>query len=98
MPTYEYECQRCKKTFEVFQSISEEPLSTCTCAKKGKVKRLLGTGAGFLFKGSGFYTTDYRSDSYKKAAKADSPSDSGSASASTKTSGKDKGSKAKEAS
>ena len=96
MPTYEYECQRCKKTFEVFQNISADPLEVCACDKKGKVKRLIGTGAGFLFKGSGFYTTDYRSDSYKKGAKADSSASSSSSSSSTKSSGKEK--KAKKAS
>lgn len=78
MPTYDYECERCKKVFEVFQGISAELLKTCTCGKKGKVKRLMGTGSGILFKGSGFYTTDYRSDSYKKGAKADAPASSGS--------------------
>jgi putative FmdB family regulatory protein len=71
MPTYEYECEACGKTFEVFQNISEDPVKVCAlCGKKGKVKRLLGTGAGFLFKGSGFYSTDYRSDSYKQGAEA----------------------------
>lgn len=72
MPTYEYECRTCGKTFELFQSISASPRRTCSCGKKGKVRRLLGTGAGFLFKGSGFYTTDYRSESYKKAVQAES--------------------------
>lgn len=80
VPTYEYECSKCG-VFDHFQRISEKPLARCpTC--KGKVKRLLGTGAGLLFKGSGFYITDYRSDSYKKAAKAESSSSS---SASTTT-------------
>ena len=73
MPTYEYECEKCGYVFEEFQSISAEPLEKC---KKegcdGKVKRLFSPGAGFLFKGSGFYITDYRSDSYKKKAKSDS--------------------------
>jgi putative FmdB family regulatory protein len=70
MPTYEYECQKCGKHFDLFQRITEEPIKKCpTC--KGKVKRLLGTGAGIIFKGSGFYQTDYRSESYKKGAKAD---------------------------
>ena len=73
MPTYEYECRKCGRTFEKFQRISEAPLRRCpTC--KGAVKRLLGTGAGLLFKGSGFYITDYRSESYKSSAKADSTS------------------------
>ena len=60
MPTYEYLCQKCGKTFEVFQSMKEAPLKICTCGKKGKVKRLVGSGAGIIFKGSGFYETDYR--------------------------------------
>ncbi len=72
MPTYEYECEKCGKTFEVFQSITAEPLTKCadqTCG--GKVHRLVSGGAGFLFKGNGFYATDYRSESYKKAAEAE---------------------------
>ena len=70
MPTYEYECSKCENRFEKFQSISAKPLTKCpSCG--GKVKRLIGTGAGLLFKGSGFYITDYRSDGYKKAAKAE---------------------------
>ena len=84
MPTYEYECAKCGKTFEIFQSMKDEPLKTCPDKKcKGKVKRLLGTGAGLIFKGSGFYITDYRSDGYKQAAKKDSsaPASGGSDSA-----------------
>ena len=70
MPTYEYECAKCKKTFDVVQSIKAEVLTKCpTC--KGKIKRLVGTGSGILFKGSGFYQTDYRSEGYKQKAKAD---------------------------
>jgi putative FmdB family regulatory protein len=72
MPTYQYECASCKHSFEELQSIKEEPLSRCPKCKKKKLQRLLGTGAGLLFKGSGFYITDYRSDSYKSAAQADS--------------------------
>ncbi len=79
MPTYEYECEKCKNTFELFQSMKDAPLETCPkeqcCRKKwgkGKVKRLLGTGAGLIFKGSGFYSTDYRSSGYKEAARKDS--------------------------
>lgn len=75
MPTYEYECQSCKKVFEKFQSIKDDPIRKCPkCGKR--VKRLIGTGAGIIFKGSGFYSTDYRSDSYKKAARSDTPSSS----------------------
>ncbi|MGY8822343.1 MAG: FmdB family zinc ribbon protein [Candidatus Latescibacterota bacterium] len=84
MPTYEYECQKCGHRFDEFQSITAKPLSTCRkaiCPKggaRGRLKRLISGGGGLLFKGSGFYETDYRSDSYKKAAKADSDSSSGS--------------------
>src|SRR5213595_474378 len=81
MPTYEYACQKCGQNFDAFQSMRDEPLRECPkelCRLPkwghGKVKRLLGTGAGLIFKGSGFYTTDYRSDSYKEAAKKESPS------------------------
>jgi putative FmdB family regulatory protein len=96
MPTYEYECEKCHGKFEIFQSMKDEHLFTCpknSCLMEtwgeGKVKRLLGTGAGLIFKGSGFYITDYRSSGYKDAAKKDSSSagsasaDSGSAKPST---------------
>ena len=70
MPTYEYECEACGEKFEIFQSIKAEPIKKCPkCGKK--VRRLIGAGAGVIFKGSGFYTTDYRSDSYKKDEKKD---------------------------
>ena len=70
MPTYEYECSKCAKRFDKFQSIKDPPLKKCPqCG--GRVKRLLSTGGGLLFKGSGFYITDYRSEGYKKSAKAD---------------------------
>ena len=73
MPTYEYECTKCKHAFERFQSMRDEPLKKCPqCA--GKVKRLVGRGAGLIFKGGGFYQTDYRSASYQSGAKADTPS------------------------
>jgi putative FmdB family regulatory protein len=71
MPTYDYECDACQHRFEEFQSFSEEPLKKCPKCKKNKLRRLIGTGAAVVFKGSGFYETDYRSDSYKQAAKAD---------------------------
>jgi putative FmdB family regulatory protein len=70
MPTYEYKCLKCERRFEVFQSISDTPIKTCEVCK-GQVKRLIGRGAGFIFKGSGFYCTDYRSESYQKAAKTE---------------------------
>lgn len=64
MPTYDYVCEDCGYNFEEFQSITAEPLSKCPICR-GHVRRLIGTGNGFLFKGNGFYITDYRSDSYK---------------------------------
>ena len=72
MPTYEYQCEKCGLLFEEYQSISAAPLTECRkpgCG--GTVKRLISLGGGFIFKGSGFYSTDYRSDSYKKQAKAE---------------------------
>jgi putative FmdB family regulatory protein len=74
MPTYEYKCDACGHAFEQFQSITADPIRRCPACKKLKVKRLIGTGAGLLFKGSGFYITDYRDQSYKDKAKADSGS------------------------
>src|SRR5437660_1019793 len=71
MPTYEYVCQACGHTFDDLQSFSDEPLKKCPACKKNKLQRSFGTGAAIIFKGSGFYETDYRSESYKKAAKAD---------------------------
>jgi putative FmdB family regulatory protein len=79
MPTYVYRCEKCGHSFEKFQSISSKPLTICpedSCGKKrwgkGTVRREISGGAGLIFKGSGFYITDYRSDSYKEAAKKDS--------------------------
>ncbi len=79
MPTYEYLCGQCGHEFEVFQSMKDKALAVCPktiCPKKpwrqGPVKRVISAGAGLLFKGSGFYITDYRSEGYKKAAKKDS--------------------------
>jgi putative FmdB family regulatory protein len=71
MPTYEYECLKCGHRFELFQSITEEPRKRCPVCR-GKVRRLLGAGAGMIFKGSGFYSTDYRSSSYKDQKKKES--------------------------
>ena len=103
MPTYEYICEKCGHQFEKFQSISAKPLTLCPqdlCAQKrwgkGKVKRAISGGAGLLFKGNGFYITDYRSEKYKEAAKKDSASP---ASTSTTGTGKaDKGGETKPAS
>lgn len=74
MPTYAYRCDNCEHEFEKFQSITANSLRKCPECSKFKLRRLIGTGAGILFKGSGFYETDYRSDSYKEAAKKDKPS------------------------
>ncbi len=71
MPTYEYQCDACGHRFDELQSFSEPPLKKCPKCKKKKLQRLIGTGAAILFKGTGFYQTDYRSESYKAAAKAD---------------------------
>lgn len=70
MPTYEYECTKCDHTFEIFQSMKDDPLKRCPECKS-KIRRLLGTGAGIIFKGSGFYETDYRGSSYATDKKAD---------------------------
>lgn len=76
MPTYDYECSQCDNKWEVFQSIKANPLRKCPACGKLKAKRVIGAGAGIIFKGSGFYQTDYRSSSYKKAADADSKAQS----------------------
>lgn len=71
MPTYDYLCEACEESFELFQSMSESPKRKCPKCGKLKLKRLIGAGGGLIFKGSGFYLTDYRSDSYKKGAEAE---------------------------
>ena len=71
MPTYEYICESCGCEFERFQSITARPLRKCPECGKSTLKRLVGTGAGIIFKGSGFYQTDYRSESYKKAEQSE---------------------------
>ncbi|MBI5687521.1 MAG: zinc ribbon domain-containing protein [Verrucomicrobia bacterium] len=73
MPTYEYECEKCGNHFELFQSMKEPAKKTCPQCK-GRVRRLISGGAGLIFKGSGFYITDYRSEGYKSAAKKESSS------------------------
>src|SRR3989442_655672 len=95
MPTYEYVCTKCDHEFEKFQPIVDEPLTICPkdlCKQKkwgkGKVKKVIGAGAGLIFKGSGFYITDYRSEKYKEAAKKEAPPAAASGSDS-KTSGGD---------
>jgi len=74
MPTYEYQCSQCGHAFEEFQSITAQPIKKCPSCGKNKVQRLIGCGAGLIFKGSGFYETDYRSENYKKAAKSEKES------------------------
>lgn len=93
MPTYEYICSKCEHKFDTVQSIMAKPLTVCPkelCPKKpwgkGKVKRAIGGGAGLIFKGSGFYITDYRSDKYKAAAKKDAGAGTGSSEGSKKES------------
>src|SRR5438128_6750308 len=83
MPTYEYACAKCGQHFDAFQSMRDEPFRECPKERcrlpkwgNGKVKRLLGTGAGIIFKGSGFYVTDYRSKAYQEAAKKEAPAGS----------------------
>ncbi|MGB9688482.1 zinc ribbon domain-containing protein [Thermogutta sp.] len=78
MPTYEYVCDACEHTFEEFQSITAEPLRKCPACGKNKLRRVIGPGGAILFKGSGFYCTDYRSESYKKAASREKSNGDGS--------------------
>jgi putative FmdB family regulatory protein len=78
MPTYDYECQACGHAFELFQSMTAAVKRTCPSCGKPRLKRLIGTGAGVIFKGGGFYETDYRSESYKKAAAGESKTSEGS--------------------
>ena len=77
MPTYDYECKQCGYVFEKFQSITAKPIRICPKCKQRTVKRLIGMGSGVIFKGSGFYQTDYRSASYRKAAEKDKPAADG---------------------
>ena len=100
MPTYDYECDACGHTFELFQSMTAAVKRKCPNCSKNKLQRLIGKGAAVLFKGGGFYETDYRSDSYKDAAKSDSKqaSDSDIASSESGSSSGDKGADKKPAS
>jgi len=85
MPTYEYACEACGHKFEEFQSITSKPITKCPVCKKNKVKRLISAGAGFIFKGSGFYITDYRSDNYKAGEKSAASAAEGTKSEGAKT-------------
>ena len=73
MPTYEYECRACGHRFEKFQPITAGPVRKCPRCARAKARRLISAGAGVIFKGSGFYQTDHRSESYKKGAEKDKP-------------------------
>ncbi len=77
MPTYDYKCDACEHVWEEFQSIKAQPTKKCPSCGKSKARRQIGGGAGLIFKGTGFYLTDYRSDSYKKAAEADKKASGG---------------------
>jgi putative FmdB family regulatory protein len=77
MPTYEYKCSACKHGFEVFQSIKDAAKRKCPKCGKSALERVIGPGGAVIFKGSGFYQTDYRSESYKKAVEADKPKTEG---------------------
>lgn len=91
MPTYDYECSACEHRFEHFQKITDDPLAVCPKCKRKKLIRLFGTGAAVMFKGSGFYQTDYRSESYKRAASSDQASSGGKAEGSSSSSGESTG-------
>ena len=86
MPTYDYVCDACGHAFELFQSIKADAKRKCPKCKRQKLRRLIGPGAAIMFKGSGFYQTDYRSESYKKAAAADKTSETASSSDGAKSS------------
>lgn len=77
MPTYDYECEACGHRFELMQGMTEKPKRKCPECKKSKLQRIIGGGAGLIFKGSGFYSTEYRSASYKAGEKADAPKPEG---------------------
>lgn len=91
MPTYDYICDECGHEFETFESIKADPQKICPSCRKESLRRKLGPGAAVLFKGSGFYQTDYRSESYKKAAKADKAAGDGGSKASDSGGGKPAG-------
>jgi putative FmdB family regulatory protein len=93
MPTYEYRCEGCGHEFEELQSFKDEPLKVCPKCHEERLRRLFGTGAAILFRGSGFYETDYRSESYKKAAKAEQDASKPAATTNGSTNGASSGEK-----
>ncbi len=95
MPTYDYECDACGHKFELFQPINDPIKRKCPGCKKNKLRRLFGTGAAVMFKGSGFYQTDYRSDAYKKAAAKDVPAGSSPSESKSTPTSKDAGKESK---
>jgi putative FmdB family regulatory protein len=97
MPTYDYVCEDCDHQFELFQSITAKPIRKCPKCGKPTVHRLIGAGAGIIFKGSGFYCTDYRSDGYKKAKESEAKPSTGTSAAEKKTESKTKDSKSADA-
>jgi len=96
MPTYDYKCKSCGHRFEVFQSMKEAPKRKCPECGKNSLERLIGTGGAIIFKGSGFYQTDYRSESYKKAAESEKPKSDGEAKPAAKPEAKPKPEPSKE--
>lgn len=96
MPTYDYRCDACDHEFELFQGINDAILKKCPKCGKQKLRRLFGAGAAVVFKGSGFYQTDYRSDSYKKKSEAEKKSESGGSSESSSSESKSGESKSSE--
>lgn len=87
MPTYDYKCNACSHTFEQFQSMKDKALKKCPACGKNALERLIGVGAAVIFKGSGFYQTDYRSESYKKSAESDKPVEPAKAATDAKSAG-----------
>ena len=96
MPTYEYECRACAHAFERFQNITEKPVRVCPVCGKRRVRRIIGAGAAVIFKGSGFYQTDYRSKSYKRRSSEEKTAPTDSKATSDKAKGEDKQSEAPE--
>ena len=90
MPTYEYVCLKCGKEFELFQPMKDEPLKVCTCGKKGRVRRKISGGGGLIFKGTGFYATDYRKSSgFKTSPPKESPKEAAKSDGGEKSSSSD---------